>query len=116
MSTHHIQVTVNGVPQEAEVEARRLLVHFLREDLNLTGTHIGCDTTSCGACIERACCAQAAACAANTSCIDLANCATACTDSACIDACVEAHGAGLADLEALLGCGNASCATDCGGA
>ncbi len=50
MSTHHIRLTVNGTPQEADVEARLLLVHFIREDLNLTGTHIGCDTTSCGAC------------------------------------------------------------------
>jgi carbon-monoxide dehydrogenase small subunit len=50
MTTHHIRVTVNGKPQEADVEARLLLVHFLREDLGLTGTHIGCDTTSCGAC------------------------------------------------------------------
>jgi carbon-monoxide dehydrogenase small subunit len=48
--SHHIQVTVNGVKQEADVEARLLLVHFLREVLNLTGTHIGCDTTNCGAC------------------------------------------------------------------
>ena len=50
MSTHRIKVTVNGSVKEADVEARLLLVHFLREDLNLTGTHIGCDTTSCGAC------------------------------------------------------------------
>jgi len=50
MSTHHIHLTVNGTPVEADVEARLLLVHFLRETLNLTGTHIGCDTTSCGAC------------------------------------------------------------------
>ena len=50
MSTHHIKVTVNGEVKEADVEARLLLVHFLREVLNLTGTHIGCDTTSCGAC------------------------------------------------------------------
>jgi carbon-monoxide dehydrogenase small subunit len=50
MSTHSIKLTVNGVEKEAEVEARLLLVHFIREDLNLTGTHIGCDTTSCGAC------------------------------------------------------------------
>ena len=50
MSNHHIHVTVNGVEQHADVEARLLLVHFLREVLNLTGTHIGCDTTSCGAC------------------------------------------------------------------
>jgi len=48
--SHHIQITVNGAKQEADVEARLLLVHFLREVLNLTGTHIGCDTTSCGAC------------------------------------------------------------------
>jgi carbon-monoxide dehydrogenase small subunit len=50
MSTHHVKVTVNGEVQEADVESRLLLVHFLREVLNLTGTHIGCDTTSCGAC------------------------------------------------------------------
>ena len=50
MSTHHMNVTVNGAVKEAEVESRLLLVHFIREDLNLTGTHIGCDTTSCGAC------------------------------------------------------------------
>jgi carbon-monoxide dehydrogenase small subunit len=50
MSTHHIKLTVNGAAKEADVEARLLLVHFIREDLNLTGTHIGCDTTSCGAC------------------------------------------------------------------
>jgi carbon-monoxide dehydrogenase small subunit len=50
MSTHSIKLTVNGAPREAAVEARLLLVHFLRETLNLTGTHIGCDTTSCGAC------------------------------------------------------------------
>jgi carbon-monoxide dehydrogenase small subunit len=50
MSRHTITVTVNGDKHTREVEARRLLVHLLREDLALTGTHIGCDTTSCGAC------------------------------------------------------------------
>jgi len=45
-----ITVTVNGEKKTAEVEARLLLVHFLREKLRLTGTHIGCDTTHCGAC------------------------------------------------------------------
>jgi len=50
MSTHQIQVTVNGVPMNVEVEARLLLVHLLREKMRLTGTHIGCDTTHCGAC------------------------------------------------------------------
>ncbi|MBF8282815.1 MAG: carbon monoxide dehydrogenase [Chloroflexi bacterium RBG_16_63_12] len=50
MSTHHIKVTLNGAAHEAEVEARTLLVHFIRETLGMTGTHIGCDTTSCGAC------------------------------------------------------------------
>jgi len=45
-----ITLTVNGVRHELEVEPRRLLVHVLREDLGLTGTHIGCDTSSCGAC------------------------------------------------------------------
>jgi len=49
-SRHNITVTVNGEPVTREVDARTLLVHFLREDLSLTGTHIGCDTTSCGAC------------------------------------------------------------------
>jgi carbon-monoxide dehydrogenase small subunit len=50
MRKHHFSLTVNGEPVEADVEPRLLLVHFLRENLNLTGTHIGCDTTSCGAC------------------------------------------------------------------
>ncbi|HZD80224.1 MAG TPA: (2Fe-2S)-binding protein [Actinomycetota bacterium] len=45
-----ITVTVNGVERTADVEPRLLLVHFIRETLGLTGTHIGCDTTSCGAC------------------------------------------------------------------
>jgi aerobic-type carbon monoxide dehydrogenase small subunit (CoxS/CutS family) len=45
-----ITVDVNGVSYEREVEARKLLVHFLRDDLDLTGTHIGCDTGNCGAC------------------------------------------------------------------
>jgi carbon-monoxide dehydrogenase small subunit len=43
-------VTVNGVERSAEVEPRLLLVHFLRETLGLTGTHVGCDTSNCGAC------------------------------------------------------------------
>ena len=47
---HRVKAVVNGEPREASVEARMLLVHYLREDLGLTGTHIGCDTTSCGAC------------------------------------------------------------------
>jgi len=50
MSTHKITVTVNGQAQSAEVESRLLLVHFIRENLRLTGTHIGCDTSHCGAC------------------------------------------------------------------
>jgi len=45
-----ISVNVNGQQHSGEVEPRLLLVHFLREDLNLTGTHIGCDTSNCGAC------------------------------------------------------------------
>ncbi len=45
-----ISVTVNGVQHEAEVEPRQLLVYFLRENLELKGTNVGCDTTSCGAC------------------------------------------------------------------
>ena len=50
MSTHHLKVTINGQTHEADVESRLLLVHFLRENLSLTGTHIGCDSSSCGAC------------------------------------------------------------------
>jgi carbon-monoxide dehydrogenase small subunit len=50
MSKHEITVTINGEKHTRTVEARMLLVHFIREDLNLTGTHVGCDTTSCGAC------------------------------------------------------------------
>ena len=46
----NIEVTVNGEARSADVEPRLLLVHFLRETLGLTGTHVGCDTTSCGAC------------------------------------------------------------------
>jgi carbon-monoxide dehydrogenase small subunit len=45
-----ITVTVNGEEIEYDVDARRLLVHFLRDDLSLTGTHVGCDTGNCGAC------------------------------------------------------------------
>jgi carbon-monoxide dehydrogenase small subunit len=50
MSQHEISLTVNGAAVKKQVEARTLLVHFIREELQLTGTHIGCDTTSCGAC------------------------------------------------------------------
>jgi len=46
----HVKISVNGVLHEADVEPRLLLVHFLRENLGLTGTHSGCDTTNCGAC------------------------------------------------------------------
>ncbi|TMA31677.1 MAG: (2Fe-2S)-binding protein [Deltaproteobacteria bacterium] len=50
MATHRIELSVNGAKQSAEVPSRLLLVHLLRENLRLTGTHIGCDTTHCGAC------------------------------------------------------------------
>lgn len=50
MSTHTITVTVNGEPHTSTIPSRLLLVHYIREQLSLTGTHIGCDTTSCGAC------------------------------------------------------------------
>ena len=50
MATHDVRITVNGAPQAAAVESRLLLVHWLRDVLRLTGTHIGCDTTHCGAC------------------------------------------------------------------
>jgi aerobic carbon-monoxide dehydrogenase small subunit len=49
-TTHEITVTINGAEHSVEVESRLLLVHLLREKLGLTGTHVGCDTTSCGAC------------------------------------------------------------------
>jgi carbon-monoxide dehydrogenase small subunit len=45
-----VTITVNGVPRTAPVEPRTLLVHLLREQLNLTGTHVGCDTSNCGTC------------------------------------------------------------------
>jgi aerobic-type carbon monoxide dehydrogenase small subunit (CoxS/CutS family) len=45
-----VTVTVNGVEYEREVEARKLLIHLVRDDLDLTGSHIGCDTGNCGAC------------------------------------------------------------------
>lgn len=47
---HIVTMTINGARQTASVEARKLLVHLLRDDLNLTGTHVGCDTSQCGAC------------------------------------------------------------------
>jgi len=50
MGTKHVSLKVNGVPYETEVEPRTLLVYFLREGLGLTGTKVGCDTSSCGAC------------------------------------------------------------------
>ena len=50
MATHNVNIKVQGVEHKAEVESRLLLVHFIREVLGLTGTHIGCDTTHCGAC------------------------------------------------------------------
>ena len=50
VSDHTVAVSVNGERYEREVEARKLLVHFIRDDLDLTGTHVGCDTGNCGAC------------------------------------------------------------------
>jgi carbon-monoxide dehydrogenase small subunit len=49
-TTVPVRITVNGERREAEVEPRLLLVHLLRDQLGLTGTHVGCDTTNCGAC------------------------------------------------------------------
>jgi aerobic-type carbon monoxide dehydrogenase small subunit (CoxS/CutS family) len=49
-SSKAITVTINGTEYEREVEARKLLIHFIRDDLDLTGSHIGCDTGNCGAC------------------------------------------------------------------
>jgi aerobic carbon-monoxide dehydrogenase small subunit len=50
MSQHHMHVTINDTTYEGDVDARTLLVHWLRDGLGLKGTHIGCDTSSCGAC------------------------------------------------------------------
>jgi len=50
MARHKISVTVNGTAHEADVESRLLLVHLIREVFRLTGTHVGCDTSHCGAC------------------------------------------------------------------
>jgi len=50
MARHKIEVTINGESRKAEVDSRLLLVHLIREEFRLTGTHIGCDTTHCGAC------------------------------------------------------------------
>jgi len=50
MAKHFITVTINGTEHSAEVDSRLLLVHLIRDELRLTGTHIGCDTTHCGAC------------------------------------------------------------------
>jgi carbon-monoxide dehydrogenase small subunit len=47
----HVSMTVNGRPASADVDSRTLLVQFLRENLRLTGTHVGCDTSQCGACV-----------------------------------------------------------------
>jgi len=51
MAVHTIRLRVNGKAYEQQVESRQLLVHFLRDQLGLTGTHVGCDTSQCGACV-----------------------------------------------------------------
>ena len=48
---HTVNINVNGQDLSTEVEERQLLVHFLRDDMDLTGTHVGCDTSQCGACV-----------------------------------------------------------------
>ena len=50
MTKKHVTIMVNGESREADVEPRLLLVHLLRETFGLTGTHVGCDTSNCGAC------------------------------------------------------------------
>jgi len=50
MSTHTVTIEINGTSITKEIDSRLLLIHFLRENLEMTGTHIGCDTTHCGAC------------------------------------------------------------------
>ena len=51
IATLNVSMTVNGAARSAEVEPRTLLVHYLRDELGLTGTHVGCDTSQCGACV-----------------------------------------------------------------
>jgi carbon-monoxide dehydrogenase small subunit len=51
MAVHTVRLGVNGKAHEGQVESRQLLVHFLRDQLGLTGTHVGCDTSQCGACV-----------------------------------------------------------------
>jgi carbon-monoxide dehydrogenase small subunit len=53
VTTMRVTATVNGVVRSADVEPRTLLVHFLRDSLGLTGTHVGCDTSQCGACVVK---------------------------------------------------------------
>ena len=50
MNSHRIELEVNGRTRKVEIESRLLLVHLLRDELDLTGTHIGCDSSNCGAC------------------------------------------------------------------
>ena len=50
MSKHTVRIDINGTTVTKEVDSRMLLIHFIREELHMTGTHIGCDTSSCGAC------------------------------------------------------------------
>ena len=50
MSKHNVSIDINGTTVTKEIDSRMLLVHFIREELQMTGTHIGCDTSSCGAC------------------------------------------------------------------
>ncbi len=50
MSQHNVSININGTEHSHDVDARLLLVHYIRENCDLTGTHIGCDSTSCGAC------------------------------------------------------------------
>ena len=78
--SQRITVEVNGASHTREVEARRLLVHFLREDLGLTGTNVGCETSLCGACVVL---------------ID-GRAVKACTQLA-----VQAHGASITTIEGL---------------
>jgi aerobic-type carbon monoxide dehydrogenase small subunit (CoxS/CutS family) len=81
-TSQFVTVTVNGEQVEKEVPARRLLVHFLRDDLDLTGTHVGCDTGSCGAC-------------------------SVLLDGVLVKSCavlaVQAHGASVTTVESLAG-------------
>ena len=85
MAKTHVKMKVNGAEVEGLVEPRTLLVHFIRENLSLTGTHIGCETTHCGACT-----------------VDIDGMSV----KSCTMFAVQAHGANVTTIEGLAANGN----------